>query len=67
MFDFIMGKSYITVKYKGTFYLEETYEQLKNKMNDDSSTITVRVTDFTGIGYDTRTFNKEDITSYGRN
>lgn len=67
MFDFIVAKSYIKVRYEGTFYLENSYEELKKKMNDENSTITVKVTDFLGIGYDTKTFKKSEITEYGRN
>lgn len=67
-FDFIFSNSYIDVKYKGRFYLEESYDTLKSMMNDSSSTITVHVTDpFTGIFTDTKTINKSDITSYGSN
>ncbi len=62
MFDFIVANSYIKVRYEGTFYLENSYEELKKKMNDENSTITVKVTDFLGIGYDTKTFKKSEIT-----
>ena len=67
MFDFIFANSYIDLKYEGRLYLEDSYESLKNKMNDGISTITVRVMDFTGIGSDTRQFYKSDITGYGSN
>lgn len=67
MFDFIFAKSYIDLKYGTRQYLEESYYDLKKKMEDSSSTITVRVIDFTGIGSDTKTFNKSDISYYGEN
>ncbi|MBQ9298024.1 MAG: hypothetical protein IJ223_03155 [Clostridia bacterium] len=67
MFDFIFSNSYIDVKYQGRLYLEESYDTLKRMMEDGSSTITVRVVDFTGLGSDTKTFNKEDISYYGSN
>ncbi len=67
MFDFIFANSYIELKYGSRLYLEESYDTLKSKMNDSSSTITVHVVDFMGIGSDLKTFNKSDISSYGQN
>ena len=67
MFDFVFSNSYIDVKYQGRLYLEESYDTLKRMMEDGTPTITVRVVDFTGIGSDVKTFNKEDISYYGSN
>lgn len=65
MFDLIFGSSYIIVS-GNKKYLSESYYSLKQKMDDDSSTITVHVMDFMGFT-DTRTFNKSDISDYGSN
>lgn len=67
MFDFIFSNSFIDVKYEGRLYLEEHYDTLKSKINDSSSTITVRVVDFMGIGSTTRTIKKSDISYFGSN
>ena len=67
MFDNIFGNSYIDVKYEGRLFLEESYDSLKNKMNDSSSTITVHVLDFLGIGSTAKTFKKSDISYWGSN
>lgn len=67
MFDFIFAKSYIDLRYGCRQYLEESYYDLKKKMEDSNSTITVHVIDFTGIGSDVKTFKKEDISYYGEN
>lgn len=67
MFDMIFGNSYIVVNYT-KYYLDDTYYDLKQKMNDDSDTITVSILDsFTGIFTDVKTFNKSDISDYGSN
>lgn len=67
MFDNIFGNSYIDVRYEGRLFLEESYDSLKNKMNDSSSTITVHVLDFLGIGSTAKTFKKSDISYWGSN
>lgn len=65
MFDFLLGNSYIVISYEKK-YLRESFNILKQKMDDDSSTITVHVIDFMGFT-DTKTFNKSDISDYGSN
>ena len=67
MFDNIFGNSYIDVRYEGRLFLEESYDSLKSKMNDSSSTITVHVLDFLGIGSTAKTFKKSDISYWGAN
>ncbi|MGN1012460.1 MAG: hypothetical protein ACI4ON_01360 [Clostridia bacterium] len=67
MFDCIWGNSYIDVRYEGRLFLEENYDSLKSKMNDSSSTITVHVLDFLGIGSTAKTFKKSDISYWGSN
>ncbi len=67
MFDFIFANSYIDLKYGSRQYLEESYDTLKSKMNDSSTTITVHVVDFFGIGSDLKTFKKSEISYYGSN
>lgn len=68
MFDCFVGNSYIELKYGGRIYLDESYETLKRMIDDDSSsTITVHVVDFLGIGSDLKTYNKSDISYYGSN
>ena len=37
MFDFIVANSYIKVRYEGTFYLENSYEELKKKIYQNES------------------------------
>ncbi len=65
--DFVFGNSYIELKYGSTIYVEEHYDELKRKMNDSSSTITVHVVDFFGFGSDLKTYKKSDISYYGSN
>ncbi len=67
MFDFVFGNSYIDTVYNGRLYLSESYEQLSKIMNDSSSTITVHVEDWTGLGPDIKTIKKSEITCYGPN
>ena len=68
MFDWVFANSYVELKYGGRQYLSESYETLQSLMNDSSSTITVHVVDFiTGIFENVKTFNKSDISYYGRN
>lgn len=62
--DFIFANSYIVVN-GSKILLEESYYDLKEKMNDSNDTITVHVLDFIGIFSDTKTFSKSSISDYG--
>lgn len=65
--DFIFANSYIELKSGHRIYLLETYDELKQKMNDGSSTITVHEIDFFGLWSEIRTYNKSNISYYGSN
>ena len=57
MLDSLFANSYIEVAYSGTYYLSETYSQLKSLIEDDNSTITVHVYDLCGIFTDEKTLS----------